>query len=257
MRRRNVPRHEFSRHWAFTPAARRFAVVARLAAEFPARIPAPAFALLLAGLAAAGARGRWAWAAGLLLFMLTDWAMLWLLPRRGVSFGPPRPATLVLALPRAVCGLLPLPWAMALEVAGSLLAFYALWIEPHAIGITRETLRSMKLVPGAPIRVMHLGDLHVERVTDRERRLVDLVVAERPDLIVCSGDLLNYSYANDPEAWSACRWVFERPRPRSEHSWSRAPPGRPRPGAGRDRHRHAAPAGSGTNGSRSSIAARR
>ena len=210
MRRRNVPRRDFSRHWAFTPAARRFAGVARHAAEFPTRIPAPAFALLLAGLAAAGARGRWAWAAGLLLFMLTDWAMLWLLPRRGVSFGPPRPAALVLALPRAVCGLLPLPWALALEVAGSLLAFYALWIEPHAIGITRETLRSSKLAPGVPIRVMHLGDLHVERVTEREHRLVDLVAAERPDLIVCSGDLLNYSYSNDREAWTACRWVFER-----------------------------------------------
>jgi len=210
MRVIRIRRRDFSRHWAFTPAARRFAIVARRAAELPALIPAPAFAILLAGLAAAGARGRWVWAAGLWLFMVSDWAMLWLLPRRGVSYGPPQPGTVALALPRAVCGLLPLAVAIPLEVAGSVLAFYALWIEPHVVGITRETLRSPKLAPGAPLRVVHLGDLHVERITHRERRLVDLVAAERPDLIVCSGDLLNYSYAHDREAWSACRWVFER-----------------------------------------------
>lgn len=210
MRRRDIAARDFSRHWAFTARARWLARAARGAAELPGRIPAPLFALLLAGLAAAGARGRWAWAAALWLFMLCDWAMLWLLPRRGVSYGPPQPAALALALPRAACGLLPLPIALPLEIAGSVLAYDALWIEPHALETTRETLRSPKLAPGATLRVVHLGDLHVERVTDRERRLVERVAAERPDLIVCSGDLLNYSYANDREAWSACRWVFER-----------------------------------------------
>ena len=132
------------------------------------------------------------------------------LPARGVSYGPPQPNALCLALPRAACGLLPVPLALALQISGTLLAFYALWIEPHRIGTTREALHSAKLRSATPIRVMHLGDLHVERITDRERRLVDLVAAERPDLIVCSGDLINYSYAEDREAWSACRWIFER-----------------------------------------------
>jgi hypothetical protein len=57
---------------------------------------------------------------------------------------------------------------------------------------------------------VHLGDLHVERITDRERRLVEMVAAERADLIVCSGDLVNYTYAGDRAAWDAARWVFER-----------------------------------------------
>jgi hypothetical protein len=210
MRRRVVRPRDFSRHWAFTPLARRFAALARQAAELPARISAPLFALVLALLAAAAARGRWGWAVALWLFMLSDWVMLVLLPRRGMSFGPPQPGALCLALPRAACGLLPLSFALPLEVAGTLLALDALWIEPHRIGTTRETLHSDKLRPATPIRVMHLGDLHVERITDRERQLVDLVAAERPDLIVCSGDLLNYSYAEDREAWAACRWIFER-----------------------------------------------
>jgi hypothetical protein len=210
MSKMRVPRREFSRHWAFTEPARRMALAARQAAELPARIPAPLFALLLALLATAAARGRWGWAAGLWLFMLWDWAMLAMLPRRGVSYGPPQPGTLLLALPRALCGLLPLPFAPALEAVGTAVAFYALWIEPHRIGITRQTLRSTRLRPGAPIKVLHLSDLHVERITDRERRLVELVAAERPDLIVFSGDLLNYSYVDDRETWSACRWVLER-----------------------------------------------
>lgn len=212
MRVSRVRRRDFSRHWAFTPQARRLAVALRRAAEWPARIPAPLFALLLGLIAAAGARTRWAWAVSLWLVMLSDWAMVALLRRRGVSFGPPQPNTLCFALPRALVAVLPLPLpiALSLQAAGSLLALHALWIEPHRIGTTRETLRSARLRPGAPIRVMHLGDLHVERITDRERRLVELVAAERPDLIVCSGDLLNYSYAEDREAWDACRWIFER-----------------------------------------------
>lgn len=210
MRRRVVPPRDFSRHWAFTARARGWAVWMRRAAEFPSRVPAPLFALVLLALAAGAARGRWGWAVSLWAFMLSDWAMLAQLPRRGISYGPPQPAALMLAVPRALCGLLPLPWAWVLQVLGSLAAAYALWIEPHRIGVTREALRSDKLRPGAPLRVLHLGDLHVERVTRRERLLVEMVAAERPDLIVCSGDLLNYSYAQDREAWADCRWVFER-----------------------------------------------
>ena len=210
MRRRDVRPRDFSRSWVFTDAARRLKDVVVRTIESPARIPAPVFTLVLAGLAASAGRGRWGWALALWLFMLSDWAMLALLPRRGVSYGPPQPNTLVLALPRAVCGLLPIPLALTLEALGTALAIYGLWIEPHRIGITRETLRSPKLRPGRPIRVMHLGDLHVERNTARERALVELVAAERPDLIVCSGDLINFSYAHDPEAWAACRWIFER-----------------------------------------------
>ena len=194
----------------FTGAARRFKDRLVRTIESPARIPAPVFALLLAALAAAAGRGRWGWALALWLFMLSDWAMLALLPRLRVSFGPPQPNALVLALPRAVCGLLPIPLALALQALGTVLAIYGLWVEPHRIGITRQSLRSAKLRPGAPIRVMHLGDLHIERITGRERALVDLVAAERPDLIVCSGDLVNFSYAFDREAWDACRWLFER-----------------------------------------------
>src|SRR6185369_16095792 len=205
-----APRREFSGHWALSRTAQKIARALRWAIERPAVLPAPVFALLLLALAWVAARGRWPWVLGLALFMLGDWAMVALLPRAGKSFGPPQPATLVLALPRAAFGLLPLSWAVPLEVAGTALAFYALWIEPHRIETTRQSLRSPKLRPESPLRVLHFGDLHVERITDRERGLVEMAAALHPDLILFSGDLLNTSYARDPDAWNACRRVFER-----------------------------------------------
>jgi len=41
-----------------------------------------------------------------------------------------------------------------------------------------------------PIRLLHLSDLHVERLTRREAHLLELVKEARPDLIVITGDYL-------------------------------------------------------------------
>src|SRR5439155_2303010 len=112
MIRPTTRRRDFSGHWGFTERARVGAQAVRDAAELPGRLPAVGFALMLSVLAAAGGRGRWPWAVGLLLFMLGDWAMQALLPRFGVSYGPPQPVSLVLAVARAVCGLLPVAWAL-------------------------------------------------------------------------------------------------------------------------------------------------
>jgi predicted MPP superfamily phosphohydrolase len=91
-----------------------------------------------------------------------------------------------------------------------LLVIYGFWIEPGRLTVTRQTLRSTKLKPGAPLRILHLGDLHVEHVTQRERELIRLAGDLRPDLILFSGDFLNLSYIDDPRAQADCRWVLER-----------------------------------------------
>ncbi|TMQ50948.1 MAG: hypothetical protein E6K73_06940 [Candidatus Eisenbacteria bacterium] len=207
-----VRRRDFSRHWALSPLAKRAGRPLVRALELPAAVPAPVFVLMLGLLALGASVGRRPWALGLWLFMVTDWAMLALLPRLGRSFGSPQPAAMTLALPRAALALLPVPllFAASLQVVGSALAFYALWIEPHRITLTRETLRSPKLRSGAPVCILHLGDLHVERVTARERQVVQLVESLRPDLVLFSGDLMNVSYVRDPKTHEACRWVLAR-----------------------------------------------
>jgi len=143
-------------------------------------------------------------------FMLGDWLLVALLPRFGRSHGPAQPQTLALAVLRAPFALLPGPVALAAQSVGTCLVAYAFWFEPHEVRVTHERLRSPKLGPGPPLRILHFGDLHAERVTRRERQVVELAQALAPDLIVFSGDFLSLARRRDPASHEACRWVFER-----------------------------------------------
>ncbi len=187
-----------------------FDVVLRVA-DIVESLPRPVFALLLAALAAAPALLWRSWPVGLGLwaFLLADWALLAGLPRAGRSYGPAKPPTLLLAAPRVLFALLPPVIGFPLQVVGTLLVLYGFWIEPHRLGLTRQTLTSPKLPAGRPLRVLHLGDLHAEiAVTARERDLIRLVAAAEADLILFSGDFLSLSYLHDPRAWAAARAVL-------------------------------------------------
>jgi predicted MPP superfamily phosphohydrolase len=56
--------------------------------------------------------------------------------------------------------------------------------------------------------LLHLSDLHVERLTHREAHLLSLIEQANPDIIVITGDYLNLSYVNDPTARSEVRQVL-------------------------------------------------
>jgi hypothetical protein len=165
----------------------------------------------------------WSWLAGdsasgwiavvfLLSFALADWALLTILPRCNLSFGAVKPPLLGLALGR---------WLITLGVAtvgasqptSSLLVLilihtligalmvYGTILEPFRTQVSRVSLVNEKLTnPGTPLRIVHISDLHVERLTRRERALPDLVAGLRPDVIVLTGDYLSTSYARDPRA---------------------------------------------------------
>jgi predicted MPP superfamily phosphohydrolase len=187
-----------------------FDVVLR-AARIIQGLPLPVFAVLLAGLALLAARGQWPLAGGLFAFYLGDWALVAALPRAQKSFGPAKPPTLLLALLRAPFALLPIPLALAAQAVGTGLVVYGFWIEPGRVVLTRQSLHSPKWKPGAPpLRILHLGDLHVERVTDRERQVVALARETAPDLILFSGDFLSLSNVYDPVAWEAVRAVLRQ-----------------------------------------------
>lgn len=174
------------------------------------RMPLPLFALLLFAIAWVAALFRWQLALGLWLFMIGDWILLGLLPRFNKSYGPPQPPVLALAILRAPFILLPPVVWIPLEVIGTILVIYGFWIEPHRLTVTYQTLKSPKLKSGAPLRILHLGDIHVERITNRERQLIELTKSLKPDLILFSGDFLNLSYLRDPKAQEACRWLLRQ-----------------------------------------------
>lgn len=173
------------------------------------KLPALLFALLLLALAGLGALGNLTWTGALWLFLLGDWALLEALPRAGKSFGPAKPPALILALARLPFALLPQPLALIAQFIGTTLVVYGFWIEPHRLTVTRQQLRSPKLDPDAPpLRLLHLGDLHIERVTQRERDLNRLIGELQPDVIVFSGDFLNLSNIHDRVAWEHCRAIL-------------------------------------------------
>ncbi len=200
-----------------------------------ARLPTPVLALSLAALSVGAAR---LWMAtthsialgygvgvGLATFMIGDWIMLAWLPRAGRSFGPVGLTLLALAFARwalfVATAWIPstqeLPYSTAaLAVIGNLAltgnVLDSLWAEPFRLDVTRLEIQSPRLAGYPPIRVLHLSDLHVERITARERRLLELVEELRPDLIVFTGDLLNLTFLDDARAQSDCRELLSRLR---------------------------------------------
>lgn len=150
-----------------------------------------------------------------LLAASLNWVLLWLLPRVGRSYGPDRPVALavalllmVLLLPLGLFGVAPIV-AIVMMAVITLVVFYATWIEPFNLQVTHETYVTAKLPPGVSLRMLHIGDIHVERISPRERRLNELIRELKPDLIVFSGDFVNLSCTHDDEAKAAIRSVIQ------------------------------------------------
>jgi predicted MPP superfamily phosphohydrolase len=173
------------------------------------RLPAGVFVGLLLLLSLPAAWASWN-AAGLLwLFMLGDWALLAGLPRRRVSFGPAKANVLILGLMRLPFAFLPEALVLIVQLIGTGLVAYGFWVEPRRLTVTHQRLTSAKLDPThPPLRILHLGDLHVERFTQRERDVIALTRQLAPDLVLFSGDFLNLSYLEDPVAQADCRTIL-------------------------------------------------
>lgn len=187
----------------------------------PARIPVGLIYLAAVAIAAALA---WLWVGrlsrpgdALLVFLimgsffLADRDLLASLPRRGLSFGPWQSQFFALVLPRSavalVFGLLvPLTgWAIAfytniaIQFLGSVLLHRAAIVEPGQLALARLAVTTDRLPAGStPLCILHISDLHIERLGRRESRLLDLVASAAPDFIFLTGDYVNLSFNRDP-----------------------------------------------------------
>jgi predicted MPP superfamily phosphohydrolase len=145
----------------------------------------------------------------------TSWALLRALPLTGRSFGPDKPSVMALAIVYAfllfVPGILALPWWLGVILLAAILGliFYATWIEPFRLGVTHQMYATPKWRADAPpLRLLQIGDIHVERITPRERHLNRLVNELKPDVIVFTGDFVNLSNTHDPVAEKAIREII-------------------------------------------------
>jgi hypothetical protein len=77
--------------------------------------------------------------------------------------------------------------------------------------MTHKTIQSPNLPANTPpIRLLHLSDLHMERLTRRETHLMELIEQARPDLMIITGDYLNLSYVDEPIARAEVRKVLKK-----------------------------------------------
>jgi len=178
--------------------------------ELAERVPALLFGGFLILLAALPTRLEWVYTLSLWGFMILDWLLIALLPRMARSYGPAKPPVLILALLRMLFAFIPGPAGWILQAVGTLLVVVSFWIEPHRLTLTRQKLLSDKLPASVRLRVLHLGDLHIERITRRERELQRQIDRLRPDLILFSGDVLNLSYIQDATAMEQARQVIRQ-----------------------------------------------
>ena len=143
-----------------------------------------------------------------------NWYLLWMLPRRRKSFGPDKPSALALGavhtLIAAALGILNAPPVLVLVLLAlvTVVTVYATWSEPFRLGVTEQGYFWDECAEEHCLRLLHIGDIHVERITEREKRLNALIAELQPDVIVFSGDFVNLSYTNDKQAETDIRNVI-------------------------------------------------
>jgi predicted MPP superfamily phosphohydrolase len=201
--------------------------IALLLTELLGQLPSPFLIPVWLGLAALTG---WVWQAPeanlattaavvVAVFVAADNVSLELLPRLRRSFGPISPPLLGLAIVRALLTItIGLFWptqaglwtAAALQLVILSISTYATWIEPFRIDVTYAELHSPKLGGHTPLRLLHISDLHVERSTPRERKLLTLIEELAPHLIVMTGDYLNLSSVYESQSHAEVRDLLER-----------------------------------------------
>jgi len=103
--------------------------------------------------------------------------------RRRLEPGSPPPTKLEITIRRV---------SLALAGAGLLCMGYGYYIEPTWLEVTRVRIESAKVPRGAaPIRIVHISDVHSDPGPRLEDRLPEVIAAEKPRLIVFTGDSIN------------------------------------------------------------------
>lgn len=160
-----------------------------------------------------------------LAMILCDGLAFSALPRLDLSFGPANFLWGVMVIVRVEMALgIAIVWRRVLRaklarvvipiwvlnlalLAGEV---YGMYIEPFNLGVTQVSLSLPASIDPAPIHIVQLADLHVERTTKRERAMLAMVEQLKPDLILMTGDYLNLSYIGDATARRDARDILSQ-----------------------------------------------
>jgi len=161
-----------------------------------------------------------------LFCFIADWVLLAALPYLQLSFGPVGPALLLVSGFRLLffapaffllhrqtlksIGVLLLAVVILLQPAIFAVELDGFYVEPFRLGVTELPVHAPAFLPDRPLRILQLSDIHVERITKRERDMLAQVAALRPDIIVLTGDYVNSSYARDPVTLQQTRQLLSQ-----------------------------------------------
>jgi uncharacterized protein len=81
---------------------------------------------------------------------------------------------------------------LSLAALGIVSVLYGWQVEPYWLAVSHVRIETPKLAPGArPVRIVHISDLHCDPKVRLEERLPAAIAAEKPDVIVFTGDSIN------------------------------------------------------------------
>jgi uncharacterized protein len=81
---------------------------------------------------------------------------------------------------------------LGLAALGVGCVFYGWLVEPYWPAVSHVRIKTAKLPTAAhPVRIVHISDLHCDPKVRLEERLPGLIAAEKPDIIVFTGDAIN------------------------------------------------------------------
>ena len=174
---------------------------------------------------------RWLAVLAVLFFGLADWGLFAALPYLNLSYGQVEPIWLTTTLlrtllylsipfvlareqarrsappaPKRVNGLLAAQWLVNLTLLAFL--FYGCYVEPFNVAVRTVQIESPDFLPDRPLRIVQLSDIHIERLTRRETETIAIINDLQPDLIVLTGDYLNFDFRHEPQALQETRSFF-------------------------------------------------
>jgi predicted MPP superfamily phosphohydrolase len=104
---------------------------------------------------------------------------------------------------------LPFPINLIFQIAGTIMVIWGFIYEPSKINITQKEINT-PLNTDQTTKFIHIGDLHLEEIGQREEDLLSKLTIAKPDFILFTGDFLNLSYRSDPEAIKTVAEYFNK-----------------------------------------------
>lgn len=90
------------------------------------------------------------------------------------------------------------------------ISYIAWFVEPYDIEVTKAKFQMTKEVP--ELKIVHLTDIQTDVKSQREEDVVRMVNAEKPDVIVITGDYFNGTKETNPKGFESARYVLSNIR---------------------------------------------